>query len=320
VTASSLLSGWSVPEVQTETRIRKYSTTGDILAFRRCRRQYGYFSVRGFSSTGITLRYFGVLVHDVLDQIRRDFDSTGLLPEAQEVAALVGEAHYRLVQSGIRPLSEREQREKAVRIISRFVRLVGPAFFPRVAQSEFRLECALKTHLGRPYVLEGIVDVVAGAVSHELGLPFSTRHDDIEIWDYKSEVMPHPRSRAMRDYEFQMRVYAELFRQQTGSYPARCVLVFAGELDCDRWNNERPSLREFPRLVHVVAPTTDEMVEALTDFHHTVEAIEAERALPYADQWLAPDHEPGDETCPYCDLRFSCATFRFSATHRQIPL
>ena len=317
----SLLKGWSVPESTEETHIRRYSTTGDILAFKRCRRQYGHFSVRGFSSATATTRYFGTLVHDVLDQINRDYRLDPTLPDAAQVEELVTQAHDRLIRSGVRTYNPQQQQERAARLIHRFVRLVGHRFFPHVEQTEYRLERALKTHTERAYVLDGVVDVLSGAVSHDLGLPFSTEPDDVEIWDYKSGHMPDKGSREMRDYEYQMRVYAELYRQQTGTYPARCALVFVGELsDDDRWDDSAPDLGMFPRLIYTIHPNPSHIETALSDFHQTVEDIEAERTMPYFEQWEAPTYPPDTQTCEACELRFNCSSFPRGAGQRSEPL
>ncbi len=317
----SLLKGWTIPESTEETHIRKYSTTGDILAFKRCKRQYGHFSVRGFSSATATTRYFGTLVHDVLDQINRDYGNDPTLPDAAQVETLVTQAHDRLIRSGVRPYNPRQQRERAAKLIYRFVRLVGPYFFPHVEQTEYRLERALETHAKRDYVLDGIVDVLAGSVSHDLGLPFSTEPEDVEIWDYKSGHMPDKGTPEMRDYEYQMRVYAELYRQQTGTLPARCALVFVGELgDDNHWNESQPELTAFPRLIYTVHPNEIQIRTALDDFNQAVEDIEAERTKPYNEQWQAPNDRPDPQICEACELRFNCSSFPQGARQRSEPL
>jgi DNA helicase II / ATP-dependent DNA helicase PcrA len=321
MTISSSLQGWTVPSNDEETRIRRYSTTGDILAFKRCQRQYGYFGVRGFASATATQRYFGTMVHDVLDRINRDYRITPVLPDESRVNELVEEAHERLIRSGIRPYNSRQQRDRASRLIYRFVLLIGPHFFQHVLQTEYRLERALKTHMGRDYILNGIVDVLSGAVTHALGLPFSTEPDDIEIWDYKAASMPDKNSPTLQDYIYQMRVYAELYRQQTGEFPARSVLVFVGELDDDeRWDMAKLDPSNFPRLVYPIQPTPKHVDLAVKDFHETVELIEAERIKPYDQQWQAPTHPVDRQMCEVCELRYNCANFTDGARQRTEAL
>lgn len=307
---SSLLTGWSLPEKKTETKIRKYSTTGDILSYKRCPRQYGFFSVRGFSSATATQRYFGTLVHDVLDRINRNYKIGVPLPSEDDVNELVSQAHDRLIRSGVRPYNAPQQQKHAATLIYRFVKWAGPHFFPNVKETEYRLERVLKTHTNRDYILDGVVDVLSGAVSHSLGLPLKTSAQDIEIWDYKSGDRPDQNSPEMQAYIYQMRVYAELFRQQTGKYPARCSLVFIGELDNKNWNDENKAPKDLSKVFNFVEPVAKEVETALKDFSETVELIEKERSKRYSEQWKAPDAKKTDrKTCEACELRFNCNGF-----------
>ena len=52
---------------------RAYSITADILAFRRCSRQYGYFAIKGYVPAQATQIYFGIVIHEVLDRAHRQF-------------------------------------------------------------------------------------------------------------------------------------------------------------------------------------------------------------------------------------------------------
>lgn len=322
----ALLAGWTTPEISSDERIRRYSATGDILSFKRCRRQYGYFGVRGFASATNVQRYFGTLVHDVMYQIHVDHRAGVALPtredDRERIQQLVATAHERLVRSGVRPFNPAGQQEHAVDLIQRFVSLVGPHFFPHITTAEFRLERSLRTRTGQDYILEGIVDVLAGAVSHDLGIDPAAKTNDVEIWDYKSGRNPGShRSAELRDYVFQMRVYAELYRQQQGRYPARCVLAFMGELGNSRsWAKAQGRLSAFPQLLLSIPFDRNGVAEAMTEFHETVDLIETERARPYPQQWAPPRERPSDETCEACELRFHCSSYPEGASLRRQPL
>src|SRR5205823_4642070 len=57
-----------------EVKIRRpYSVTADILAFRTCSRQYGYFKVRNYAPAQATQLYFGIVIHQVLDRVHHQF-------------------------------------------------------------------------------------------------------------------------------------------------------------------------------------------------------------------------------------------------------
>jgi putative RecB family exonuclease len=221
----------------------------------------------------------------------------------------------------VRAYNPADQKARAAKLIYRFVVLIGPHFFPNVKETEYQLKRVLQTPTGRDYSLRGVVDVLSGAVSHSLGLPYSTEADDIEIWDYKSGEMPDKSSLEMKSYEYQMRVYAELYRQQTGDYPARCVLVFVGELGNDKWwiaAAQDPT--KFPKLIYPIHPVPRHVQQAVDNFHQTVEDIEVERAKPYEQQWLAPIHPVDKQTCEACELRFNCSSFPRSAIVRAEAL
>ncbi|MEZ9540150.1 PD-(D/E)XK nuclease family protein [Shewanella sp. 10N.286.51.B8] len=299
--------GWTKPALKEESHIRKYSTTGDILSFKRCRRQYGFFHVRGFRSASSTQMYFGTLVHDVLDKIHRVYKLTGALPDKEGIREVVDESHELLVRSGIRPYDPKQQKENAIKLLDRFLILVNEKFFNHVQQTEYPLERELKTDNNAPYVLHGIVDVLSGAICHDLDLPYSTDPGDIEIWDYKASKRPAKGSQYLRDYEYQMRVYSELYKQQTGEYPARAVLVFLGELNNDKlWEAAEGDPSNFSKIFFVVDPKPSHIQTAMSDFNGTVDRIEEERAKYFVDQWKAPDHEVDGDTCQACEIRFNC--------------
>ena len=46
---------------------RRYSVTADVVAYRRCARQYGAFRVHSYAPAHQTQLYFGTIVHQVLD-------------------------------------------------------------------------------------------------------------------------------------------------------------------------------------------------------------------------------------------------------------
>src|SRR5947209_3756739 len=47
---------------------RRYSVTADILSYRRCPRQYGFFARRGFAPAESGQLWFGTVIHRTLDR------------------------------------------------------------------------------------------------------------------------------------------------------------------------------------------------------------------------------------------------------------
>jgi hypothetical protein len=222
--------------------------------------------------------------------------------------------------------SSAHESEKAGTPIWRFVDLLGLNVYSHVQDTEYRLERPLDTPTAKQYILEGIVDVVSGSVSHVLALPYSTSPTDVEIWDYKSGVMPDKRTvegqLELEAYEFQMRVYLDLYKRQRGVPPARAVLAFMGELGDDAaWNAAagRPATESAVVLRraggHCRYPGSE-----IDDFGNTVDSIEAELAKPYDQQWTAPAHPVDRATCDACDFRVSCPVYPDAARQRSRAL
>src|SRR6185295_12502088 len=111
----------------------------------------------------------------------------------------------------------------------------------------------------------------------------------MEIWDYKGTRRPDLGSADMRDYIWQMCVYAELYRVRSGVYPAKAVLYFLNELD----QEPEPSIRPL-RAINEVNITKIMIQDALAEFHLSANDIMACQA---SRSWPIPTHDPGKETC-----------------------
>lgn len=317
------LPGWTVPEFRLAPVVRRYSTVGDVLSYKRCRRQYGLNGVRAYASTALTQQYFGLLIHDALDRLHRDFvRSGGELPSLGDVRNTVFELHERLVLAGVRSGSARDQRDTVAKLVWRLSQLIGKAFFAGIIETELQLERGLQTSQGLEYVLTGVVDALTGPVYSALGLG---EGHGAEIWDYKSASLGDEAhdtvTDTLADYEFQMLVYAELYRLQHGRFPQRCVLVFVSVLGDDRqWEASGGRLHHYAgKLFHVVVPDQHNVAAAMAEFQGTVELIEYERARPYAAQWAPPAHAVSEKTCKACDFRFCCPQYPAGLTERSQP-
>lgn len=292
-------SGLVQPDPPTPARPR-FSLTSDILSFRKCRRQYGYFGYDGFVPAQAVQIYFGQMIHQVLDRCHRHYSGLlavpqGTFPTNGDIDLYYDEVDRALRTHGIRPASP-VVAAQAREILKTFNAIEGPALYPRVLDTEYRLESDRNN-----YVLRGVVDVLAGDQS---GVP--------EIWDYKGTDMPPLSSVTMRDYEWQMSVYAELYKAKSGQYPARAVLYFLNEL---KTRTGDPPITSRPlRAVHVVdfmrdgvePDGTPRLVrQGLDQFDVTVQDILACRA---ARTWSAPPASgvPDDKTCEICDIRWNC--------------
>lgn len=293
-----------VQRAQQQPAKRRYSVTADILSYQRCPRQYGYFETHGYEPAHAVQVWFGTIIHQVLDRAHAyykgsyDPETAGEIPTDERIEAFFDEVDNALRARGIRAINP-QLRDLACELIKRFNQLEGPTLYPRVRETEHPIQATR-----RNYILHGTVDVLADPAIGDAS------YDQMEIWDYKGTKFPDPgvsnRDRAelnrrrLQMYRFQMYVYAELYRQRNGVYPAKAILYFLNEL------NDGPVPTTRPRnALYEVDFDEGAIQEAMEDFEITVEEIE--QSLD-TNQWPAPpsDEDPGPETCDICDIRWSC--------------
>ncbi|QDE97973.1 PD-(D/E)XK nuclease family protein [Myxococcus xanthus] len=283
--------GIAVPKPQLSTARPRFSLTSDILSFRRCGRQYGYFGNDGFVPAQATQIFYGTVIHQVLDRCHRHFwglmgSPKGTLPTDPDIDLYFGEVQNALRSHGVRPASPKVA-EKALRVLKVFNRVEGPTLYPLIRDTEFRLESERSK-----YILRGVVDVLA----RNPGAPDDP--SQMEIWDYKGTRFPDLSSSSFQDYVWQMCVYAELYRVRAGTYPAKAILYFLNELDLDPAPASRPL-----RAVYEVQFTESVVKQALAQFDNTAQSI---IACQTQNTWPLPSAAPGQETCDICDIRWNC--------------
>lgn len=288
------------PEAATPSRPR-FSLTSHILSFRKCRRQYGFFGQDGFVPAQAVQIYFGQMIHQVLDRCHRHYGGlypaipAGTFPTEQDIDNYFDEVDRALRAHGVRPPSPNVA-VQARQVIKTFNRIEGPTLYPRVLDTEYRLEADRDN-----FVLRGVVDVLT-----------SDGDEGREIWDYKGTDMPPLGSSSLRDYEWQMSVYAELYRAKSGTYPKRAVLYFLNELK--EKEGEPPITQRPARAIHYVDFMRDGVEpdgtptlvhQGLTNFDVTAADILSCRQTR---QWDAPTGEdiPDEKTCDICDIRWNC--------------
>jgi hypothetical protein len=298
-TATLFPVGLVLPHPGTQLRPR-LSLTSDIISFRRCRRQYGFFGNDGFVPAQAVQIYFGQMIHQVLDRCHRHYSGyfghpQGTFPTNADIETYFAEVDRAMRAHGVRPASPIVA-EQAKEVLKTFNRVEGPTLYPRVLDTEFRLESERSS-----YILRGVVDVLASGDTGET-----------EIWDYKGTDMPPLSSSSLRDYEWQMSVYAQLYKAKAGHYPRRAVLYFLNEL---KPRPRQPDITSRPAAaVHIVdflragleADGTPTLVmQGLAAFDVTAADIVT---CKHAQSWPAPSDTSvlDDKTCDICDIRWNC--------------
>jgi len=212
----------------------------------------------------------------------------GTIPTDAEIQTYFDEVEDGLRLQGIR--ASNNERDKALRVLQYFNRLEGQSLYPRVIDTEHRLQADDHNH-----ILFGVVDLLVNPDTH------SNDPSDLEIWDYKGQSRSTMSSRDRESYEFQMRVYAHLYERRHGVMPRKVLLYFVNELD----GNNPPSSRPVNAVMEVGINRTH-VSDAVQEFFRTVLDIENARV---ANNWpAAPVGHISDQTCAACDLRWDCGT------------
>lgn len=282
--------GLQVRRSISSNRKRRYSVTADILAYQNCSIQYGTFAVRKYEPALAVQLFYGTIIHEVLDRAHAHFRGLigpqlqGSLPTDQDI-----ENYFLEVENSLRARriqAVRQVRDQALEVIKRFNQLEGPELYPRI----YDTECRLQADQGH-YILHGNVDVLATSPENP---------DIVEIWDYKGSMKPSMGAPTYEKHVFQMQVYAELYRRRTGQVPQRAILYYLNELKGPTPPPKRPK----NALLEVIFdPNSVNM--AMNSFNTTVHDIEMGRNT---NLWPAPDPNkpPTEETCDACDLRWTC--------------
>jgi hypothetical protein len=231
------------------------SYTGDLLAHRRCARAWAYEKYAGFHPYEQVQAMEGRLVHHAMEWLARFRREQGRHAGPDELRAQL-DRHFKVLWArGVRTAFAGK-----AEVLDRVVGHVFPggALHPTVRaategalHTEYELRAVRKLvpldHDGkRRLLLTGVLDLVVQQQSPlrygrvwEWTDPVALRGrvaaraelagpGDLEVWDYKG-------SRAgtdyLPDYVLQLLTYANLYRERTGSRPARCVLFFVNEPD-----------------------------------------------------------------------------------------
>jgi CRISPR/Cas system-associated exonuclease Cas4 (RecB family) len=266
--------------------------TKDILSFKRCPRQYGFFAVKGFSPAHTTQLYFGDVIHQVLDLAHLHYkgllddaqrEKAGEVPNDMEIEFFFNQVENALFAKGVKPFGA--ERKMALELLKKFNKLEGPILYPRVKETEYEL----KADVGS-FVITGKVDVLIVRGSQD------SANSQVEIWDYKGQKFPGEGSE-FQTHVFQMYVYAELYNMRARRYPDKAVLYYINELDPNDPSDVRP-----PNAYKEIPIDKTLIDKAIKDFEATAEDIDK---CKETDQWKPPELYDR-KTCDACDIRWGC--------------
>lgn len=277
---------------------RRYSATADVLSFRRCPRQYAFNSERGFVASLPNQIFIGTIIHEVLDRAhgyfagKRDPTTKGKIPTDIDIEDFFTQVETALRAQGMRV--PENVKKFALKILTNFNQIEGKDLYPRVVDTEHRLQAERED-----YLLYGVVDVLLSGYDKD-GNPRK------EIWDYKGTHRPKNDKagiKRMEDYIFQMQVYANLYKLRNLEYPSKAIIYFVGELE--EAQGKRPE-----NAIFEVELSENKIQVALEAFDQTVKDINHSRDT---QNWPPADGgsiTAGKETCIICDQRWSCTEER----------
>jgi len=254
-------------ELREHMPIKKtYSFTGDLKIYETCPRQYQFFREYDFTPSRSAVIFFGLLVHQTIEEIHRIALDGGLETLDESRIRELFERTFRfLSMSDVRPIDPAAKENAFTQVLNYFRQ--NQDEMRRVIQTEVDVSLEKDS-----YILIGKVDLLLG------------RDGKLELLDFKtSERSTDPALLAA--YEDQLCTYAYILQQRHGKRPERLLLYWTAE------PNKRDALMEFPYQPDKVAGAAgrfDDVVKKIQECDFRVVQV------------------PERKVCKECDLRHYC--------------
>ena len=246
---------------------RSYSFTGDLKVYETCPRQYQFFREYDFTPSRSAVIFFGLLVHQTIEEIHRAvLDSKLDTLNEERIRGLFSRAFYFLSLADVRPIGP-EAREAAFRQVMNYFRQ-NQEEMRRVVETEVDVSVEKAG-----YILTGKVDLLLG------------RDGKLELLDFKTSARPTSSPDLLKKYERQLCTYAYILNQRYRKRPERLFLYWTAE------ERKEDALMEFPYHPEAVE-------EAGRHFDTVVGKIQAKDFRVLA--------VPERKICKECDLKSYC--------------
>jgi DNA helicase-2/ATP-dependent DNA helicase PcrA len=256
-------------ELRERMPIKKtYSFTGDLKIYETCPRQYQFFREYNFTPSRSAVIFFGLLVHQTIEEIHRIALDGGLdtLDDARLREIFDRNFHF-LCMSDVRPIGDAAKKSAFTQVRNYFFQ--NQDEMRRVIQTE--VDVSLEKD---GYILTGKVDLLLGG------------DGKLELLDFKTSPRPKESPELIAAYERQLCTYAHILEHRYGRHVDRLLLY---------WTSEA---RKEDALM-VVPYEAKRVEEAGLHFDSVVARIQVKNFDLTTPPELA--------ICKECDLRMLCA-------------
>jgi DNA helicase-2/ATP-dependent DNA helicase PcrA len=255
-------------ELRERMPIKKtYSFTGDLKIYETCPRQYQFFREYDFTPSRSAVIFFGLLVHQTIEEIHRIALDGGLdTLDEMHIRELFERTFRFLSMSDVRPIGPAAKENAFTQVINYF----------RQNQDEMRrvIQTEVDVSLEKDgYILTGKVDLLLGG------------DGKLELLDFKTSPRPKESPELIAAYERQLCTYAHILEHRHGRHVDRLLLYWTSE---PRKEEALMVLPYDPRKVE----------EAGRHFDETVRRIQAHE--------FEVRMRPEPAICKECDLRLLC--------------
>lgn len=246
---------------------RSYSFTGDLKIYETCPRQYQFFREYDFTPSRSAVIFFGLLVHQTIEEIHRIVLDGGLDSiDEPRIRKLFDRTFRFLAMSDVRPIGDQARDSAFKQVLNYFNQ--NRDEMTRIIQTEVDVSLEKDS-----YILSGKVDLLLGS------------DGKLELLDFKTSPRPTDSPELIAAYERQLCTYAHILEHRHGRRVDRLLLYWTAE------PRKQDAL--------MVLPYDPERVEeAGLYFDRTVRRIHARE--------FAVTTTPEATICKECDLRMLC--------------
>lgn len=246
---------------------RAFSFTGDLKLYETCPRQYQFFREYDFSPSRSAVIFFGLLVHQTIEEIHRiALDRKLDTLNEPRIREIFERTYSILLLSDVRPIGKDAKHEAYQQVLNYFFQ--NQEDMHRVIATEVDVSVEKED-----YILRGKIDLLMGGDGR------------LELLDFKTSPKPTSSPYLLETYERQLATYAHILEKRHGKKPDRLYLYWTAE------PKKTDALMQFPYRPELVD-------EAVRNFDAVVSKIRSK------DFRIV--NMPEKKICRECDMRAYC--------------